>query len=176
MEIENDIAADLIWDTAKPPDPVTEPPGGILGKDEFLKLLVTQLSYQDPLDPMDNRESIAQLAQFSALEQMQNVATQVEGLRQAQGLTDGLLLQGKDVEAVDVNGTLYAGIIEGVSWGKEGTMLTIGEKIVPLAKIAELRFAGEHLDAVAGDETPPEAGEFHEEVNEDAGLWEPMSY
>lgn len=45
-----------------------------LDKDAFLKLLVTQLQYQDPLDPQDNSEYVAQLAQFSALEQMTNVS------------------------------------------------------------------------------------------------------
>lgn len=45
-----------------------------LGKDAFLQLLVTQMKYQDPLDPQDNGEYLAQLAQFSALEQMTNVS------------------------------------------------------------------------------------------------------
>lgn len=44
-----------------------------LGKDEFMKILVTQLRFQDPLRPMDDREFISQMAQFSALEQMQNL-------------------------------------------------------------------------------------------------------
>lgn len=44
-----------------------------LDKDAFLQLLITQMQYQDPLDPQDNSEYVAQLAQFSALEQMTNV-------------------------------------------------------------------------------------------------------
>ena len=161
MEIENDIAADMIWDTAQPSEPVTETPGGMLGKDEFLKLLVTQLSHQDPLDPMDNRESIAQLAQFSALEQMQNVASQVEGLRHAQGITDGLLLQGKTVEGEGLNGQVYSGIVERVTWGAEGLALTIGEKTVPMSNLAELRLV-EGLDedkGADGDDEGMDEGE-----------------
>ena len=51
-----------------------------LGKDTFLRLLTTQLQNQDPLNPMANEDFIAQLAQFSSLEQLQGVNTQLEGL------------------------------------------------------------------------------------------------
>lgn len=51
-----------------------------LGKDAFLQLLVAQMKYQDPLNPQDNSEYIAELANFSALEQMTNVNTNLEGL------------------------------------------------------------------------------------------------
>ena len=67
----------------------------ILGKDEFLKLLVTELRYQDPLDPISNRDMIAQLAQFSALEQMANVARSTEGVQ-------SFALLGKQVTATKV--------------------------------------------------------------------------
>ena len=46
-----------------------------LGKSDFLNLLITQLQFQDPLEPMDDTDFIAQLAQFSSLEQMQNLNT-----------------------------------------------------------------------------------------------------
>ena len=52
--------------------------GSQLGKDDFLLLLVTQMKYQDPLEPTSNTEYVAQLAQFTELEYMQNM-TDVTG-------------------------------------------------------------------------------------------------
>lgn len=78
-----------------------------LGKDEFLKLLVAQLSAQDPLNPMDSREFSAQLAQFSALEQMTNVNSTLEKLVLAQtamGNSSMINLIGK---SVDVPGNTF---------------------------------------------------------------------
>ena len=57
---------------------------GELGRDDFLNLLVTQLQYQDPLNPMDSADFTAQLAQFSSLEQLTNMNEQLEALTSAQ--------------------------------------------------------------------------------------------
>lgn len=51
-----------------------------LDKDAFLRLLITELSNQDPMNPMDDREFIAQMAQFSTLEQMTNMTKTLEGM------------------------------------------------------------------------------------------------
>lgn len=57
--------------------------GSNMDKDSFMLLLVTQFKYQDPLNPMEDKEFIAQLAQFSSLEQLMNLNTSMEGLTDA---------------------------------------------------------------------------------------------
>lgn len=59
---------------------VSNQDGDMLGKDDFLQLLVTQLENQDPLEPMDPEQMTAQLAQFSSLEQLNNISDSMEGL------------------------------------------------------------------------------------------------
>lgn len=78
-----------------------------LGKDEFLKLLITQLRHQDPLNPMEGTEFASQLAEFNSVEQLINLNEQVTGLTEAQdqmsnGLHNSLAatLTGKQVKAM----------------------------------------------------------------------------
>ena len=66
-----------------------------LGKEAFLQLLVTQLQNQDPLNPQDNSSYIAELAQFSALEQMTNVADSLKDLNTVVGNIDTSVLVGQ---------------------------------------------------------------------------------
>jgi len=63
-------------DTAVPP--ATTEKKDPLGRDAFLQLLVTQLEHQDPTQPMDDSQFLAQLAQFSSLEQLQSVNTKLD--------------------------------------------------------------------------------------------------
>ncbi|MDP7421258.1 MAG: flagellar hook capping FlgD N-terminal domain-containing protein [bacterium] len=73
-----------------------------MGKDDFLHLLITELRYQDPLEPMDNQDFIAQMAQFSSLEQMTNVNTNLQLLMEAQQAAttaSAISMLGKQVNA-----------------------------------------------------------------------------
>ncbi len=75
-------------------------PKNVLGKDDFLKLLTAQLSNQDPLQPVDNQAFIAQLAQFSSLEQLQGVSSRLDSLLLAASSSNQMStasLVGKDV-------------------------------------------------------------------------------
>jgi len=65
-----------------------------LGEDDFLKLFVTQLQYQDPLSPMDSTGFTSQLAQFSSLEQLTNINTAIGNLASSQALTQNALAAG----------------------------------------------------------------------------------
>jgi len=57
-----------------------------MGKDAFLQLLTTQLAHQDPTAPQDNAQMIAQLAQFSSLEQLTNIDSTLKGMAGAMGV------------------------------------------------------------------------------------------
>lgn len=96
--------------------------GGVtMGKEDFLKLLTTQLQYQDPLSPQDPKDFVAQLSQFSSLEQlinlnttMGNLGTSMTNLQSAQQMTQGLSLLGKTIKA---QGNIFT-----VESGKAGDM------------------------------------------------------
>ncbi len=65
----------------------TDADNSSLGKDAFLQILITQLQNQDPTSPMDDKEFISQMAQFSSLEQMQNMTKAMESLLDSQKQT-----------------------------------------------------------------------------------------
>ncbi|HXF23134.1 MAG TPA: flagellar hook capping FlgD N-terminal domain-containing protein [Gemmatimonadaceae bacterium] len=57
---------------------ITNAAGGAMGKDQFVKLLVTEMQNQDPMNPMDGKDLAAQLAQFSSVEQLMNINTKLD--------------------------------------------------------------------------------------------------
>jgi flagellar basal-body rod modification protein FlgD len=140
MDISGISASDPIFASGAPVA------GEELGKQSFMKLLVSQLKNQDPLAPTSNEEMLAQLAQFSALEEMQALNDNVVGLavlQQSNALMDQLTsssaLIGQHVKYNDP-------ATQSALWGDVGSvkiqdglaLLNIGGKDVPLANVLEV--------------------------------------
>ena len=103
----------------------TAPAGGEMGKDEFLKILIAQLSHQDPTQPMQDKEFIAQMAQFSSLEQMTNVTNEITKVAALLAKSQAVSLLGKTVEIV-AGTQLVEGTVEEVSGGDYPQILVNG--------------------------------------------------
>lgn len=101
-----------------------------LGKDEFLKILIVQLQNQDPLRPMEDKDFIAQMAQFSTLEQMQNMAKDFESLK-AMNLV-GKMVYGE--LAIENSSQLYPvmGRVDSVRFSNGRMYLQVGGYTLPL--------------------------------------------
>lgn len=118
-----------------------------LGKDDFLKLLVTQLRYQDPLSPIDDKEFIAQLAQFSSLEQVQNLNTTMEqfvtfSLIEGQ-LSRGAALVGRNVLVYDPRTeSELEGKVEAVRMFDGVCKIIIDDEMYDLHHVLEIRGTG----------------------------------
>ena len=100
-------------------------PNQNLGKDDFLKLLLTQLSHQDPTAPMQDKEFIAQMAQFSSLEQMTNMASDFAKMARMLRGTEASSALGKAVEIVQDDNTVY-GVVQAVTREEQPQILVNG--------------------------------------------------
>jgi len=85
-----------------------------MGKDDFMKLLIAQLQNQDPMKPMDDKEFITQLAQFSSLEATNKMTETLEEMAGAQLLAQAASLIGKQVSAKLEDGTVVTGPVSQV--------------------------------------------------------------
>ena len=97
---------------------------GSIGLQDFLKILLTQLTYQDPLKPMDNQEFMAQIAQFTSLEQTQQINTKLDTLLSNQSSLQSVGLIGKTAEVKTQSGTAV-GTVSSLSLASGSPQLTI---------------------------------------------------
>lgn len=110
----------------------------------LLKIILTQLTYQDPLKPMDNFQFVSQLAQFSQLQQSQSLNDQVTSLLSAQAATQATGLLGRTVDLASTGATL-SGQVTAISFNSGQPLLTIktadGQTIgnLSIADVAQVR-------------------------------------
>jgi flagellar basal-body rod modification protein FlgD len=115
MAIDSIGAASLATNTPK---------NAVVGQDDFLKILLTQLRFQDPLKPIDNQEFVAQLAQFSSLEFSRQQSDRIEALLTIQSASQSLSLMGKTVQ-VATDGGDQVGTVTAVRFDNGNPLLAI---------------------------------------------------
>jgi flagellar basal-body rod modification protein FlgD len=130
----------LIFGT--PPKAADSLPSQQMGKNDFLNLLMVQLRNQDPLNVQDDREFIAQMAQFSSLEQTTNLALALENLVGFQQLTQGSSLLGKEVEALYTadgeNAEALQGVVTETRMISGEAFVVVDEKVIPMKNITRV--------------------------------------
>jgi flagellar basal-body rod modification protein FlgD len=124
--VPNTTATNAATDTSSTAGKTAGKAAGALGKDDFLKLLVGQLRNQDPLNPTSDTDFIAQMAQFSQLEQTSNMASANDKLIAEQRGARAVALLGKTVTYPDATGAATTGVVERVEWASGKPSLTVG--------------------------------------------------
>lgn len=114
--------------------------GPSLGKDDFLKLMVSQLQHQDPLDPLSNEAFVAQLAQFSALEQMQNLNETFAGFSGHARMANAAMLIDQNISFVNDADAVEVGTVQGVELTEDEVFLTVdGGRRVSLEQVRSVQ-------------------------------------
>ncbi|KRB79962.1 hypothetical protein ASE01_00140 [Nocardioides sp. Root190] len=101
----------------------------------FLELMVAQMRYQDPLNPTDSSEFMAQTAQFTALEKMQAVADQTAMLLSAQLSFGASSMIGQTVRWYDDAGAEQSGTVQGTTYLSTGPVLSVDGHEVPITDV-----------------------------------------
>ena len=99
--------------------------GGSFGEDTFMKLLITQMTHQDPLQPTDSAQMMSQLAQFSSVEGINKLNTQLTALNLSQDFASSVAMIGKSVTWYDDAGAEHTGIVQAVRPSSKGAILNI---------------------------------------------------
>ncbi len=106
-------------------NPITTTEEIDLDRDAFLKILITQLRYQDPMNPMEDKEFIAQMAQFSSLEQMQQMNKSLNTFLESNFLYQASALIGKEVAIKAGEGEEITGVVQEVSFTDYGPLVIL---------------------------------------------------
>ena len=109
-----------------------------LDKDAFLKLLVAQLRYQNPMSPLDGQEYLAQAAQFAMVERLEGLAQAQNDAVAYQKVLLSSNLVGKQVRGANELGEPVEGVVESVTFVAGMPLLHIGEEKVTLDSVEEV--------------------------------------
>jgi flagellar basal-body rod modification protein FlgD len=96
-----------------------------VSQDDFIKLFLAQLSFQDPLEPVNNEQFLAQMAQFANLEQTRQIAETLQQQTFMQSSDQALTMLGKTVEVSTESGGNVLGTVSAISFSQAGPSITV---------------------------------------------------
>jgi flagellar basal-body rod modification protein FlgD len=117
----------------------TDPSNTQFGTNTFLQLLVAQLRYQNPLNPQDGTQFLTQTAQFTEVEKLTDIDTQVTSALNANQLIAASTMIGHQVTYKDANGNDQTGVVSSVKVTSTGPQLQIGTDAVPFSMVEEVK-------------------------------------
>src|SRR4051794_38262587 len=116
----------------------TKTPDAGLGKDAFLKLLVAQMKYQNPMSPTDPSAFMAQTAQFTMVEKLENIDKQSTDLLTAQRSATATGMLGQQIVAAGPDGTDITGIVTGMRITSDGPRLKVNGTEIAMSAVKEV--------------------------------------
>lgn len=111
---------------------------GSMGEDTFLKLLMAQMTHQDPLQPTDSAQMLTQLAQFADVEGINKLNKQTTALGLGQDFAGSVAMIGKTVTWLDDKGALHNGTVDAVKPSPSGALLVIGGDDIPSGSVQKV--------------------------------------
>jgi flagellar basal-body rod modification protein FlgD len=127
-----------------------------LNLDTFVKLLVTELSNQDPMQPMDNSQILQQVSQIRAIESNTRLTDTLQSVQLGQAMATASSLLGKTVKGLDASSNNVTGAVDRVSVANGVAQVHIGDKTVDLKNISDILPDGTDLSSLlpAGAQIP----------------------
>ena len=117
--------------------------------DDFLKMLITQLQNQDPLNPSDSNQILQQISQIDNIEATTTLSTSLNAVATDQGFQAASGLIGLQVQGIDSNGNPVSGTVDSASFSNGTASLNVGNQTMPLSGISAISPAGTSTPAPA---------------------------
>jgi flagellar basal-body rod modification protein FlgD len=110
-----------------------------LDSEQFMQILLAQLTHQNPLEPMDNAEMMTQFSQLNSLQDLRGIHTAMETVSAVNATAYLTSLIGRTVKASRADGKIIEGVVEGVMTETENPQILVGDEVVDLTNVLEIK-------------------------------------
>jgi len=134
----NSVSSYMTLSEASKSNKVTATNGDALGADDFLNLLLIQLKNQNPLEPIDEKEMITQMAQLNSVQELQDMGQSLDEVNHSNQILSGASLIGKMISFLDSSKNIVSTIAESVSIKDDEVYINTPETSILLSEVIEV--------------------------------------